>query len=209
MIVDPSSLPERESYRLMISAFVPRPIAFVSTRSRTGVDNCAPFSYSMGVSSHPMVLAVSVGERDGRPKDTARNILDTREFVINLATEAIAEKMNVASGDYAGTVSEFTEAGLTPAPSEAVRAPRIAESPVNFECRLIRAVTVADNTVFFGEALRLHLDEAILTSGLVDVHKLRPIGRLGGLRYCRTQEVFEMVRPKVKGPKAARPTDAR
>ncbi len=209
MIVDPSSLPERESYRLMISAFVPRPIAFVSTRSRTGVDNCAPFSYSMGVSSHPMVLAVSVGERDGRPKDTARNILDTREFVINLATEAIAEKMNVASGDYAGTVSEFAEAGLTPAPSEAVRAPRIAESPVNFECRLIRAVTVADNTVFFGEALRLHLDEAILTNGLVDVHKLRPIGRLGGPRYCRTQEVFEMVRPKVRGPKAARPTDAR
>src|SRR6266581_2768406 len=130
VIVNPSSLSDRAAYRLMISAFVPRPIAFVSTRSPAGVDNCAPFSFSMGVSSHPMVLAVSIGERDGRPKDTARNILDTREFVVNLVTETIAEKMNQASGDYAGTVSEFDEAGLTRASSEVVRAPRIAESPV-------------------------------------------------------------------------------
>src|SRR6266699_5574878 len=155
MLVDPSALPERDSYRLMISAFVPRPIAFVSTRSLAGINNCAPFSYSMGVSSRPMVLAVSVGERDGRPKDTARNILDTREFVVNLVTEAIAEKMNQTSGDYAGTVSEFDEVGLTRASSEVVRAPRIAESPVNFECLLIRAVRIADNLVFFGDAARL------------------------------------------------------
>ena len=134
MIVDPSSVPERQAYRLMISAFIPRPIAFVSTVSRTGIDNCAPFSYTMGVSSVPMVLGVSIGERDGRPKDTARNILDTREFVVNLVTESIAEKMNIASGDYAPGVSEFDEAGLTRAPSEVVRPPRIADSPVNFEC---------------------------------------------------------------------------
>ncbi|MCI4371335.1 MAG: flavin reductase family protein [Thermoplasmata archaeon] len=193
----------------MISAFVPRPIAFVSTRSRSGVDNCAPFSFSMGVSSDPMVLAVSVGERDGRLKDTARNILDTREFVVNMVTEAIAERMNQASGDFAETVSEFDEAGLTRAPSETVRAPRIAESPVNFECRLIRTVRVADNTVFFGEAVRLHVDDGVLTDGLVDIHKFRAIGRLGGPRYCRTQDVFELIRPKITGPKAARPTDAR
>lgn len=209
MIVDPSSLPERESYRLMISAFVPRPIAFVSTRSLAGVDNCAPFSFSMGVSSRPMVLAISVGERDDRPKDTARNIFDTREFVVNLVTEAIAEKMNVASGDYADDVSEFAESGLTPAPSEAVRAPRVAESPVNFECRLIRAVTVADNTVFFGQAVRLRVEEAVMTDGLVDVLKAKPIGRLGGPRYSRTKDVFEMPRPKITGPKAAKRTEAR
>src|SRR5712691_797870 len=209
MDVDPSSLPEKESYRLMISAFVPRPIAFVSTRSLAGVDNCAPFSFSMGVSSRPMVFAVSIGERDKRPKDSARNILDTREFVVNLVTEAIAEKMNIASGDYAETVSEFDEARLTRAPSEVVKPPRIAESPVNFECRLIRAVRVADNTVFFGEAVRLHVDDQVLTDGLVDVRKLHAIGRMGGPQYCRTQDVFEMVRPRVTGPKSARPTDAR
>jgi flavin reductase (DIM6/NTAB) family NADH-FMN oxidoreductase RutF len=209
MIVDPASVPERQSYRLMISAFIPRPIAFVSTRSRSGIDNAAPFSYSMGVSSRPMVLGVSIGERDGRPKDSARNILDTREFVVNLVTESLAEKMNLASADFAPDVSEFDEAGLTRAPSVAIQPPRILESPVNFECRLIRAVRVADNFVFFGEALRLHVDDRILTDGLVDVRKLRAIGRMGGPQYCRTQDVFEMVRPRVTGPKAARPTDAR
>ena len=209
MDVDPSSLPEKDSYRLMISAFVPRPIAFVSTRSLAGVDNCAPFSFSMGVSSRPMVFAVSIGERDSQPKDSARNILDTHEFVVNLVTEAIAEKMNIASGDYAETVSEFDEAGLTRAPSELVKPPRIAESPVNFECRLIRAVHIGENTVFFGEAVRLHINDDVMANGLVDVQRLRPIGRLGGARYCRTHDVFEMVRPRVTGPKAARPTEAR
>jgi len=209
MIRDPSSVPERQAYRLMISAFVPRPIAFVSTVSRSGVDNCAPFSFSMGVSSHPMVLGVSIGERDGRPKDSARNILDTREFVVNIVTESIAEKMNIASGDYASDVSEFEEAGLTRAPCDVVRPPRIAESPVAFECRLIRAVRVADNTVFFGEAVRLHVDDHVLTDGIVDVRKLHAIGRLGGPQYCRTQDVFEMARPRITGPKSARPTDAR
>lgn len=209
MILDPSSVPPRDSYRLMISAFIPRPIAFVSTRSRTGVDNAAPFSYSMAVSSRPMVLAVSIAEREGRPKDTARNILDTREFVVNLVTESLAEKMNIASGDYAAGVSEFDEAGITRAPSEAIRPPRIAESPVNFECRLIRAVRVADNMVFFGEALRLHVDDGVLTDGIVDVRKLHAMGRMGGRQYCRTQDVLEMKRPRITGPKSARPTDAR
>jgi flavin reductase (DIM6/NTAB) family NADH-FMN oxidoreductase RutF len=209
MIVDPSTIPERQAYRLMISAFIPRPIAFVSTVSRDGVDNCAPFSFSMGVSSRPVVLGVSVGERDTGLKDTARNILDSREFVVNLATEQIAEKMNIASGDYAGNVSEFDEAGLTRAPSEVVRPPRIADSPVSFECRLIRTLRVADNTVFFGEALRIHVDDRVITDGLVDPHKVRVIGRLGGPRYCRTQDIFEMIRPRVSGPKSAHPTDAR
>ena len=209
MILDPSTVPARQGYRLMISAFIPRPIAFVSTVSRKGIDNCAPFSFSMGVSGHPVVLAVSVGERDTGLKDTARNILDTREFVVNLVTEALADKMNIASGDYAGNVSEFEEAGLTRAPSEAVRPPRIADSPVSFECRLIRTLRVADNTVFFGEALRIHVDDRVVTDGLVDPLKVRAIGRLGGPKYCRTQDVFEMVRPRVTGPKSARPTDAR
>jgi len=209
MIVDPTTLPKDDAYRLMISAFIPRPIAFVSTRSRAGVDNCAPFSYSMGVSSSPMVLAVSIGSRGGRPKDSARNILDTKEFVVNVVTEEIAEKMNIASGDWADDVSEFEEAGLTPVPSDIVSPPRVAESPVNFECRLLQSVVVADNTVCFGEAVRLHIADHVMTSGRVDARKLRAIGRLGGAQYCRTRDIFEMVRPKITGPKAAMETQAR
>src|SRR5947207_8304744 len=155
MILDPASVPERQAYRLMISAFIPRPIAFVSTVSRDGIDNCAPFSYSMGVSSHPMVLGVSVGDREALPKDTARNILDTREFVVNLVTEEIAEKMNLASGDFASQVSEFDEAGLSRAPSEVVRPPRIAESPVSFECRRELPVRPPDPPVLSPLSLRL------------------------------------------------------
>src|SRR5207247_6288693 len=176
MIFDPASVPERQAYRLMISAFIPRPIAFVSTVSRDGVDNCAPFSYSMGVSSHPMVLGVSIGDRDALPKDTARNILDTREFVVNLVTEEIAEKMNLASGDFASQVSEFDEAGLSRAPSEVVGPPRIAESAVNFECRLLRAARVADNAEFFGRTLALRVDGGLGTEDLVGVQR----GRLHG-----------------------------
>src|SRR5437764_15286269 len=172
-------------------------------------NTCIPFYFSLCFTIHLMILGVSNRNRDSLPKDTARNILDTREFVVNLVTEEIAEKMNLASGDFASQVSEFDEAGLSRAPSEVVRPPRIAESPVNSECRLLRAVRVADNTVFFGETLRLHVDDRVLTDGLVDVQQLRAIGRLGGPRYCRTRDVFEMVRPKITGPKAARPTEAR
>jgi len=163
----------------------------------------------MGVSSDPMVLAVSVSSRDGAPKDTGRNILETREFVVNLVTEDLLEKMNVASGDYAPDVSEFDEAGLTRAPSDGVAPPRIAESPVNFECRLLQHLVVADNTVFFGEVVRLHVADSVLTAGRVDARKLKAIGRLGSSQYCRTQDILEMRRPKIEGPKAARPTDAR
>src|SRR5256886_16987217 len=98
MILDPSSVPERQAYRLMISAFIPRPIAFVSTKSRSGVDNCAPFSFSRGASSHPMVLGVSIGERDGRPKNTDRNILDTGEFVVNSVTTSNAAQRKIGPG---------------------------------------------------------------------------------------------------------------
>lgn len=209
MIVDPSTLPENRAYRLMISAYIPRPIAFVSTRSPAGVDSCAPFSYSMGVSSHPTVLAVSIGSRDGRPKDSARNIVDTKEFVVNVVTEDLAEQMNIASADWAEDVSEFEEAGLTRAPSEVVGAPRIAESPVNFECRLLTTVQVADNTVCFGEVVRLHIDDRVMRDGLVDARALRAVGRLGLSQYCRTSDIFEMTRPKVTGPKAAKPTEIR
>jgi flavin reductase (DIM6/NTAB) family NADH-FMN oxidoreductase RutF len=156
-----------------------------------------------------MVLAVSIGSRAGRPKDTARNILDTKEFVVNVVTEDLAERMNVASGDWAQDVSEFDEAGLTRAPSEVVGAARIAESPVNFECRLLTTVQVADNTVCFGEVVRLHIDDRVLRDGLVDARALRAIGRLGFSEYCRTSDIFEMKRPKVTGPRAAKRTEIR
>src|SRR5437016_12954728 len=118
-------------------------------------------------------------------------------------------EMNQASGDYAASVSELEEAGLTRAPAEAVQVPRIGESPVNFECRLIRAIRVADNIVFFGRVVRRHVRDDGLSEGLVDVREVHAIGRLGGRRYRHAQDVVEVMRPRVTGPKSARPTDAR
>ncbi|TLZ79477.1 MAG: hypothetical protein E6K11_06660 [Methanobacteriota archaeon] len=112
-------------------------------------------------------------------------------------------------GGLCGIRQRVDEAGLTRAPAEAVQVPRIGESPVNFECRLIRAIRVADNIVFFGRVVRLHVRDDVLTEGLVDVREVHAIGRLGGRRYCHAQDVFEVMRPRVTGPRSARPTDAR
>lgn len=211
MDVDPSQLKGRKAYGLVISALVPRPIAFVSTLGPSGVANCAPFSFFMGVSTNPPVIAISVSTRKGERKDTSRNILDTKEFVVNVVTEAIAERMNVASADYAPEVSEFDEAGLTAVPSARVKPPRIAESPVHFECRLLQVIEVgrSPNSLILGEVVHIHVADDVLADGLVDVHRLRPVGRLGGSQYCRVRDVFEMSRPDVKGAKSTTPTPIR
>src|SRR5687768_8889521 len=136
MHFDPDSLSVSRRYQLMISLIVPRPIAFVSTRGSDGRTNLAPFSYFMGVASDPPLLAISVSARAGTLKDTARNILDTVEFVVTAATETIAEAVNRASGDWPPDTDEFALTGLTPAPSERVAPPRVAESPFSLECRV-------------------------------------------------------------------------
>jgi flavin reductase (DIM6/NTAB) family NADH-FMN oxidoreductase RutF len=206
MIFDPANRSPRENYGLLISALVPRPIAFVSTLGANGVANCAPFSFFMGVSSHPPTIAVSVGSRRFRKKDTARNVLDhTGDFVVNIVTEEIADKMVVASGDWAEDVSEFDEAGLTPAPSDVVKAPRIAESPINMECQLVHHLELGagPNHLLIGEVVRIHVRDDLLVDGIVDIERLRPVGRLGGAQYCRVRDVFEMDRPLVTGAKSA------
>src|SRR5258708_39831345 len=111
MEIDPAALSNSRRYRLLISAVVPRPIAFVSTRSRDGRDNLAPFSFYMGVGSDPPMIALSVSARDGGLKDTARNFEDTGEFVINAATEELASAINESSGEGAPEVDEFDRAG--------------------------------------------------------------------------------------------------
>jgi flavin reductase (DIM6/NTAB) family NADH-FMN oxidoreductase RutF len=201
MILDLASMPQPEAYRFMISALVPRPIGFLSTLSAAGARYHAPVSYFMGVSSNPPMVAVSIEARWGGPKDTARNIRETGEFVFNLVVEEIAEAMNLTSGDYPPEVDEFALAGLTPAPSERVRPPRVAESPVHFECRAVdvREVGRSPNTLILGEILVAHVrDDLYLPErGVVDTPRLHAVGRLGGKQYCRVRDIFEMTRPRV------------
>jgi flavin reductase (DIM6/NTAB) family NADH-FMN oxidoreductase RutF len=196
MILDPQTLSSGAVYRFLIGVVVPRPIAFVSTIGSHGA-NVAPFSYFMPIGSRPPLLAVSIGLRDGEIKDTLANIRETGDFVINVVTEALAERMVRASGDWPRDVDEFEVAGLARLPSDRVRSPRVAESPVNLECRLFREVALGDAALVVGELVCAHIDDALLVDGRVDVEKLRPLGRLGGDGYAPLREILHLPRPKI------------
>jgi flavin reductase (DIM6/NTAB) family NADH-FMN oxidoreductase RutF len=207
--IDPAALTASKRYRLMIGLIVPRPIAFVSTRGPGGHANLAPFSYFMGVASEPPVLAISVLDRDGGPKDTARNILDTGEFVVNASTEELAAAVNQASGDWPADVDEFALTGLTPAASVRVAPPRVAEAAWSLECRTHRVIDVGSppriTRLILGEIVWMHVRDDLLqgseTDGFViDAAQLKPIARLGQNLYTPLGERFAMDRPRVPRP---------
>ncbi len=203
MILDPFQMPYRDAYQLLISSVVPRPIAWVSTVGPDGTLNVAPFSYFMAITNDPPMLAVANGwRRNQGKKDTLSNIEASREFVINIVTEEVAEKMNQTSAEVGPEVDEFVRAGLTPAPSEKVAAPRVLESPINIECRLNQILYLgreeAQSGLIIGEAVLWHVRDDLLTpQHTVDVTKLHAIGRLAYNYYTRTQDLFEMIRPQV------------
>jgi flavin reductase (DIM6/NTAB) family NADH-FMN oxidoreductase RutF len=202
MIIAPEELTPRDRYYLMIGCIVPRPIALVSSLSREGVKNLAPFSYFGGVSSTPPVLSVAIASRRGKPKDTLSNIRETAEFVVNVVDERLAEQMNLASGDYPPEVDEFDVTGLTPVPSDLVSPPRVKESPIQMECRLFRVLDVGEppNTtgLVLGEIVRFHLRDDLYQDGHVDPEMFAPLGRMGRQDYCRTTSRFSMKRPKLE-----------
>lgn len=201
MIIDPVETSPQNNYKLLIGSIVPRPIAFVSTISPEGAVNLAPFSFFTAISGNPPVVCFSPTYREPT-KDTLSNVRATREFVVNIVSEEFAEKMNICSGEYPAGVSEFEVAGLTPIPSGLVRPPRVAESHVNMECRLLQIVDVSakplGGSIVIGEVVRFHVDDAIVEEFRIDPSKLRAIGRMGGNFYTRTQDRFEMIRPQVK-----------
>jgi len=200
MIVDPASVPGVECYKLLIGSIVPRPIAFVSTISTDGVYNLAPFSFFNAICGEPPAVCFSPTHRNP-PKDTLANVRATREFVVNIVSEDIAEKMNLCSGEYAPVVDEFTVSGLTPVASDLVGPPRVGESRVSMECKLLQIVDISTRpmggSLVIGEVIRFHIDDAIIDHFRIDPDKLRAIGRMGGTEYARTRDRFEMIRPRV------------
>jgi flavin reductase (DIM6/NTAB) family NADH-FMN oxidoreductase RutF len=198
MQVDPNTLSARERYRLMISCVVPRPIAWVATCSAAGERNLAPFSFFGGFCTAPPTIGISTGMRGAEPKDTLRNIRDTREFVVAIPTASTVEAMVATSADYEAGTSEFEACGLSTAAATLVSAPLVAEAAVNLECRLTQSIPLGERTVLMlGEIVRFHCDDAVLTpEGVVDPRKLQAIGRLGGQWYCATAPgLFELPRP--------------
>ncbi|MFZ3340477.1 MAG: flavin reductase family protein [Terriglobales bacterium] len=201
VIVDPLLATGSQIYKLLIGSVVPRPIAFVSTVSMTGARNLAPFSFFNAICGEPPIICFSTAMRDPR-KDTYLNIRATSEFVVNIVGEEIEQQMNLASGEYPRGVDEFEISGLTPVKSDLIRPPRVLESPVSMECRLIQILDVSARprgaSLIIGKVVRFHIDDRVIDENFhIDPEKLRAIGRMGGNMYTRTRDRFEMVRPKV------------
>jgi flavin reductase (DIM6/NTAB) family NADH-FMN oxidoreductase RutF len=198
------ALPWQSVYKLMTGAIVPRPIGWISTVDADGIPNLAPYSFFNAVCSNPPMLLFcpAVRAKDRQRKDTLKNVIATGEFVVNIVTEALAEAMNLTSGEYPPDVNEFDVAGLTPAPSAAVRAPRVAESPIHFECKLDQIITIGETpgggSIVIGRIVHIHVaDDVFIAPDKVNVSALKAVGRLAGTTYSRTQDFFDLKRPDV------------
>ncbi|PWT84819.1 MAG: flavin reductase family protein [Acidobacteria bacterium] len=203
---DPAQHPQRQIYKLMTGIIVPRPVALVSTVDANGVANLAPFSFFSGVGSVPPTvlfcpaLRPSSSGGEAHRKDTLHNVEETREFVINVVSEAISEQANHTAAEVAPEVDEFQLVGLTPLSSEVVRPPRVAESPAQMECRLLQVIYTSQvpggGVIVLGEVVRFHVREDLVDDFRVDPAGLDALGRMAGNTWVRTHDRIELSRPK-------------
>ncbi|MGA2886950.1 MAG: flavin reductase family protein [Terracidiphilus sp.] len=204
--VDPAECQQRQIYKLMTGIIVPRPVALVSTLSRDGVPNLAPFSFFAGVGSNPPTVLFCPALRPadsaeaGHRKDTLRNVEETGEFVINVVSEAIAAAANATSAEAPPEVDEFNLSGLTPIPSLAVRPSRVAESPAQMECKLLQVIYTghgpASGVIVLGEVVHFHVRADLIEDFRVDPAALDAVGRMAGNTWVRTRDRIELIRPK-------------
>ena len=189
-----------QNYKFIIGSILPRPIAVVSTINEDGTNNLAPFSFFTAVSAKPMILAFSplIRSATGEQKDTPRNILRDKEFVINIVSEDIANKVNMCSAELPYGEDEFSHSGLTPIDSEMVKAKRIKESLIHFECKFRDRLNYGDEPgcgqIITGEVIKVHIDESIYENGRINTKKLKPVARGAGNDWFRATDVFEMER---------------
>jgi flavin reductase (DIM6/NTAB) family NADH-FMN oxidoreductase RutF len=206
MRILPETLEPRDRYKLLIGGVVPRPIAFVSTISPEGALNLAPYSFFTAVGSNPMTMLFCPATLpDGADKDTLANCLPrdeggVGEFVINVAVEGYARKVAAAAEPLPHGESEFDLTALTPVPSSKVRPPRVAESPVCYECETLQVLRMApgepaSGNVVIGRVVCVHVDDELIDERFrIDPEVLGAFGRMGGFEYCRTRDRFEMPR---------------
>lgn len=201
MEIDVASSSVVDVYHLLVGLVTPRPIAWVTTRSPSGVLNLAPFSFFNAFGANPPVVVFSPTlRRDGTKKDTLKNIEASGEFVINAAVAKLAEKINLTAKEIPSDESELALADLHAAPSRAISIPRVAEAPFALECKVIQILPVGNGPIaanlVIGQILHLHIDDAVLDDqGKVDPRKLQTVARLGGDYWCHTSDLFEQRRP--------------
>jgi flavin reductase (DIM6/NTAB) family NADH-FMN oxidoreductase RutF len=202
--IDITKLSPNEAYKILAGSVLPRPIAWVSTISAQGNYNLAPFSFFNAIASNPpTLLFCPVTPEKGKEKDTLRNIRETKQFVVNFVSEELVQKMNMTSGEYPPELSEFEIAGLTPIAGVQIKAPRVLESPIQFECELLQIIQVGNGdegsgNIVIGKLLHAHVQaDAINERHHIDVLKIKPVGRLAGNDYCPFREIFSIKRPIV------------
>lgn len=194
--IDPNEQTERENYKLLVGSVIPRPIAFVTSMSADGIVNAAPFSYFNIVASDPPLLSVSVQSRAGALKDTARNAIETGEFVIHVVDESNVEEVNKTAASLPPEESEISLTTLTLIDSEAVKVPSVKEAKVRFECRLEQVVELGGTRLLIGRVVRFVIDESIYDNGRIDPEALKPVSRLAGLNYAKLGDIFPLKRPE-------------
>jgi flavin reductase (DIM6/NTAB) family NADH-FMN oxidoreductase RutF len=202
MEIKPDALSWKSVYKLLIGSVLPRPIGWISSVNDQGQPNLAPFSFfNVACANPPTILfCPMIRSVNNQPKDTLQNIRETGEFVVNIVSGELVEKMNLTSVEAPCEVNEFDYAGLTPAPSCEVTPPRVAESPIHFECKLNQIVEISQEpgggSVVIGTVVHMHIDERLLIGeDKIDLVKLNPIGRLAGNSYVHVTDIFDMERP--------------
>jgi len=191
---DPATAERRQIYRLLVGSVVPRPIGWASTVSKIGVTNLAPFSFFTVVCVVPPMISLTIARNPDRSeKHTLTNIRDTGEFCFNVVTQPVWKAMVDSANAFPADDSEFSKTGLTPIPSVKVKAPRVKEVPIHFECKLERVLELGPykHPLVIGEVVMMHVNPACMTGNYIDMRKLDPIGRLNGFFYSTIGEIFE------------------
>lgn len=200
--IDPNQLAKQENYKFLIGAIIPRPIAFITTQSKEGVVNGAPFSFFNIVSANPPMISVSIQRLNGRVKDTTRNISVSKEFVVHIVDTDNVGKINETAANLPPEESEIIRAGLTLVDSTIVKVPAVKESKIRFECELEQMLTLGGNgeevgcDLIIGKIVKFHIDESIYNEGRIDLDGLGAVSRLAGNDYAKIGEVFTLERPK-------------
>ncbi len=191
------SISPAETYKILTSLIVPRPIAWITSRDERGTINLAPFSFFNAVGNNPPLVIVSVGNNAlGDPKDTARNILESGEFVVNLVTEDLIEAMNISAADFPRGESELSATGLMTTASMKVATPRLADAKASLETTLHSVQTIGANHLILGRVVAFHVDdEFVADRAKLHIENFAPLGRLGSpSMYCRTSDRFDLKR---------------
>lgn len=200
MQFDPNLLEQSAIYKLLTGLIIPRPIGWISSVDAQGVVNLAPFSYFNAVGDDPPHVMFSTSRSNHVVKDTLRNVLETKQFVVNMVTEELAEAMNLTAHPIPSEQSEFDYARLTSAASIKVMPPRVLESPVAMECELVHHYTLegsqnGGSTIIIGRVVQFHINDELLLEGYkINLENYQPVARLAGSNYVKLGEIFTIKR---------------